>query len=65
MTPEDVHFDRADEVVVRRQQALDEAFKYHPERFPKGRPIAKALPRAVYINPPEKPAISNDQEFTN
>jgi len=62
MTPDDVYFGRAADVVVRRQTALDEAFKKHPERFPKGRPIAKGLPAAVYINPPELAPSSSEKE---
>jgi len=54
LTPEDVHFGRAPRVLAQRQRVLDAAFKDHPERFPKGRPIVPALPTAVYINPPAK-----------
>ena len=56
LTPEDVHFGRAAEVLTRRQSALDDAFRIHPERFPRGRPMAQTLPTAVYINPPEEKA---------
>jgi len=54
LTPEDVHFGRAAEVLGRRQNALDHAFRTHPERFPRGRPMAQAPPKTVYINPPEE-----------
>ncbi len=53
LTPEDVHFGRAAEVLARRQKALDIAFQEHPERFPRGRPVAQTLPETVCINPPE------------
>lgn len=52
LTPEQVHFGQAQEVIARRQAVLDAAFLAHPERFPKGPPQARQLPEAVYINPP-------------
>ena len=45
LTPEDVHFGRAAEVLARRQKALDDAFRAHPERFPRGRPVTQVLPK--------------------
>jgi len=54
LTPEDVHFGRADAMVAERQRVLDLRFRTHPERFPSGPPVARTLPKAVYINPPEK-----------
>lgn len=56
LTPEDVHFGRAAQVLARRQGVLDAAFNDHPERFPKGKPNVPELPEAVYINPPDKDA---------
>jgi putative transposase len=52
LTPLTVHEDRADEVLARRQAALDAAHAAHPERFPRGTPKARPLPEAVWINPP-------------
>lgn len=49
--PSDVFCDRVDEVHARRQQALDEYYSNHPERFPRGRPIAAYPPEIVTINP--------------
>ena len=51
-TPSDVYYGKAEEVLARRQAALDGAYTAHPERFPNGPPAVKALPPAVYINPP-------------
>lgn len=56
LTPEVVHYGRADEVIKRRQQALDEAYRLHPERFVRRPPKHPALPDAVWINPPQKEA---------
>jgi putative transposase len=52
LTPLTVHEGRADEVLTRRQAALDAAFAAHPERFPRGAPKVLPLPPAVWINPP-------------
>ena len=53
LTPGDVYYGKARDVLAGRQTALDEAYAAHPERFPNGAPTGKALPKAVYINPPE------------
>lgn len=58
LTPEVVHYGRADEVIERRQQALDEAYRLHPERFVRRPPKHPELPDAVWINPPQKEAQS-------
>ena len=54
MTPEVVHYGRAEEVIESRKQILEDAFQAHPERFVKGVPAPPALPQAVWINPPQK-----------
>jgi putative transposase len=51
-TPHDVHFGLAAAKRERRAEVLKAAFARHPERFPRGRPHPKALPTAVWINPP-------------
>jgi putative transposase len=53
LTPADVHFGRADEVLQRRQWVLQHAYDRHPERFVRGTPHPAALPEAVWINPPK------------
>jgi transposase InsO family protein len=50
-TPADVFYGRVDEVAARRQDALDAAFKAHPERFPNGPPVVRRPPASVCINP--------------
>ena len=53
MTPANVHEGRAEAVHASRQEALDEAFKIHPERFSRGRPKPPGLPGPTWINPPK------------
>ena len=53
LTPADVHFGRASEILAARQNVLAAAYEATPERFPRGRPRAAALPEVVYINPPQ------------
>lgn len=50
-TPEQVFTGRYEDIVVTRQQALDEQYQRYPERFVKGRPKAALPPRQVAINP--------------
>jgi putative transposase len=52
LTPVDVHLGRVEERIAHRQAVLDKAFAAHPERFPKGRPIAPRPPSEVWINRP-------------
>ncbi len=54
LTPADVHYGRADEVLVNRHQVRLAAYAAHPERFVNGRPTLPTLPREVWINPPTK-----------
>ncbi|MDZ4183423.1 MAG: IS3 family transposase [Desulfuromonadales bacterium] len=56
LTPEDVHYGRAEQIVKERQAVLNAAYEKHPKRF-KGKPPTPApLPQAVWIN---KPALLN------
>ena len=52
LTPEDVHYGRAEQIIKEREKVLKAAFEKHPNRF-KGK-ISKpmALPEAVWINKP-------------
>ena len=52
MTPEDVHYRRATQILETRSTTLDAAFEVHPERFKGKRPSPRTLPEAVWINPP-------------
>ena len=55
-TPHDVHYGLAAAKREQRALVLAEAFARHPERFPNGCPQPKALPTAVWINPPKRAA---------
>jgi putative transposase len=52
LTPADVHYGRADDIIAARQRALDAAHAAHPERFVNGRPKHPSPPAAAWINPP-------------
>jgi putative transposase len=59
LTPADVHYGRAEQVLAARQQVLDGAYVAHPERFVRQPPTPARLPEQVWINqpldPPEAP----------
>jgi len=52
LTPADVHFRRAEDILQKRQAVLQAAYEKTPERFVKGAPHPIPLPKAVWINPP-------------
>jgi putative transposase len=52
LTPADVHFGRARQVLQQRTATLTAAYKAHPERFSRP-PVAQPLPEAVWINSPD------------
>ncbi len=51
LTPHDVHYGRAAEVLRRRDEVMLAAYARHPERFRRP-PTPMVLPPAVWINPP-------------
>lgn len=53
LTPAQVHYGHAEEVLAQRQRVLDAAYAARPERFVNGPPKVPSLPQAVWINPPE------------
>lgn len=53
-TPSDVHHARVGEKEKKRAEVLEAAYRAHPERFVKGKPKPEAVPKAVWINPPEE-----------
>jgi putative transposase len=57
LRPFDVHVGRAEDVLRARQQAMDEAFARHPERFVNGAPRVAQLPSRAHINCPTTMAI--------
>jgi putative transposase len=58
MTPENVHYGRATQILETRSATMDAAFEAHPKRFKDKRPVLKSLPAAVWINPP----VNNAEE---
>ena len=54
LTPADVHFGRAAQVLQVRQRTRLAAYAAHPERFVKGPPRPETLPAAVWINRPPR-----------
>lgn len=52
LTPKTVHYGLAPQVITARQEVLNEAHQKHPNRFVGKAPTPKALPEAVWINPP-------------
>jgi putative transposase len=56
LTPADVHYGRADQVIAARAAVLDDAFARHPERFVGKPPQPPRLPEQVWINKPLDPS---------
>jgi putative transposase len=52
LTPANVHYGQAAQVISQRQAVLDIAYQQHPERFVRRPPTHPSLPEAVWINPP-------------
>jgi len=55
LTPENVHYGRAEQIIKERQAVLNAAFIKHPERFKGKMPKPIILPPAVWINKPALP----------
>ena len=53
MTPEMVHYGKAEFVTAQRRIVLASAFEAHPERFVRGLPVPPSLPEAAWINKPK------------
>ncbi len=64
LTPETVHFGHGEAALAARRQVLAEAYRDHPERFVRGTPVVAALPKAVWINPPDQRS-STQETLTN
>jgi putative transposase len=62
LTPEMVHYGRAETALAARQKVLNQAYQIHPERFVKKPPVVDELPEAVWINPPEPRANSRSHD---
>jgi putative transposase len=61
LTPADVHYGRAEQVITARAAVLDGAYAAHPERFVRKPPQPARLPQAVWINKPLDPTEAPQQ----
>ena len=61
LTPEQVHYGLAEEILINREQILQSAFKEHPNRFKGKMPKPLPLPEAAWINPPQ-PLMRKDED---
>ena len=52
LTPEQVHYGLAKQIVKEREAVLKMAYQIRPDRFKKGPPKPMSLPEAVWINKP-------------
>jgi putative transposase len=52
LTPETVHYHRAETALAKRHQTVMKAYEDHPERFLQGPPKLVKLPESVWINKP-------------
>jgi putative transposase len=61
LTPADVHYGRAEQILTARAAVLEGAFAAHPERFVRKPPTPPRLPEAVWINKPVDPTEAPQQ----
>ncbi len=61
LTPEVVHYGRAEAIVEQRRTVLAAAYAAHPERFVRRPPEPLGPPTAAWINPPSAAAITGAQ----
>ena len=54
LTPEQVHYGLAGQILKEREAVLKMAYEMHPDRFKKGLPKPMPLPESVWINKPLK-----------
>lgn len=52
-TPQQVHYNLWDTIIVARQKTMQQAVALHPERFVKGVPAIRVVPNTVWINNPK------------
>lgn len=64
LTPECVHYGRANEIYSARKETLRVAYEAHPERFVNGIPLPPPLPETAWINKP-KPESADEKNSLN
>ena len=62
LTPATVHFGRTEQVLAVRQQTLQVAYQAHPNRFVHQPPRHTAPSAQVWINPPTKSPMTQQEE---
>jgi putative transposase len=62
LTPEMVHYGRAQQVLQARETVLRAAYDSHPERFVRKVPEPLPLPAAAWINPPPSNGAKSHEE---
>lgn len=62
MTPEAVHYGRADAMTEQRAAVLARAYQQRPDRFVRGLPVPPTQPLAAWINPPDDPIAALEHE---
>lgn len=60
LTPEMLHYGRAEQVIQRRQEVLLAAYALNPERFVRACPKPQLPPTAAWINPPALTPASDE-----
>jgi len=66
LTPETRHYGKADQIIKKRSETLEMAFKAHPKRFKGKCPKPKSPPEEVWINKPgrnENTALEPSKEI--
>jgi putative transposase len=61
LTPADVHYGRAEQIISARGAVLEHAYATHPERFVRKPPTPPRLPEQVWINKPLDPTEAPQQ----
>jgi putative transposase len=61
LTPADVHYGHAEQIISARAQVLKGAYAAHPERFVRKLPTPPRLPEQVWINKPIDPTEAPQQ----
>lgn len=62
LTPAQLHYGQAPQVIEQRQAILNAAYAIHPERFVRHPPQPPAVPTEVWINPPAAPTTVEKQQ---
>jgi hypothetical protein len=63
LTPEVLHYGRAEEVIRQRQQVLNQAYARNPERFVRACPNPLPHPTVVWINPPMPASTTQENQL--